>query len=505
MTSKVTKVTVFLEGAEITRTLEAGLHPGKNEIIVTGLPDELSGDSVTAEIDGEARLLSVSSHVRPQTPPEADETVLKLQKELRECEDQLTDVLAKQEVLGDEYSFLQENRKIGGTEGSCLEELQRRAEYYHKKYNEIALERLSAQREQRELEAKKKQLMARLGAYDPMDGRPSVDIAVELSAEKECSIKLELSYFVTCAGWRPVYEIRVRDLEHPVRLISRGQIYQNTGEDWKEVSLTLSTGSPSSHGEPPELRPWYLDVERPSAPSACWENEYSEAAVMESELEASVKCFAGPAVYAETRQSCSSVEFVLPEPVSVAALEDGQRVDITQYELEAAYQHFCIPKLDTSVYLLAKIEGWESLDLLEAEAGIFLGNTYLGNAHIDPTMADDLMRLSLGRDHSVIVTREKGKDFTGRTLMGLNKKVSREWHITVRNTRHTPISIQLQDQLPVPITKSITVEPVELSGASYDTETGKLCWDLNLKPGDSVQLKVKYSVMYPKKDYIVIE
>lgn len=505
MKSRVTKVTVFLEGAEITRALETGLHPGRNEIIIAGLPDELVEESVMAETDGAAQLLSVSSHVRPMTAPETDEAVLELQKELRACEDQLTHVLARQEVLGDEYSFLQENRKIGGTEGSRLEDLQRAAEYYHSKYQEIASERISAQKEQRELEAKRKQLTAQLGAHQPMDARTSVDIIVELSAEKECNIKLEVSYFVTCAGWRPVYEIRVRDLEHPVLLISKGQICQNTGEDWKEVSLTLSTGSPSTRGEPPELHPWYLDVERPLAPSACWENEYSEAAVMESELEASVKCFSGPAGYAETRQSCASVEFVLPKPVSVAALEDGQRVEITRYELDAVYQHFCIPKLDTGVYLLAKIEGWESLDLLEGEAGIFLGNTYLGNTRINPNRADGLMNLSLGRDHSVIVTREKGRDFTGRTLMGLNKKVSREWRITVRNTRHTSITIQLKDQLPVPISKSVTVEPVELSGASYSTETGKICWNLNLEPGASVQLTVKYSVLYPKKDYITIE
>ena len=182
-----------------------------------------------------------------------------------------------------------------------------------------------------------------------------------------------------------------------------------------------------------------------------------------------------------------------------------QRVEITRQRLDASYQHYCIPKLDTDVFLLPNIEGWETLDILEGEASIFLGNTYVGTTLIEPRKGNSKMSIHLGKDGSVIASRVKGKDFTSSSVLNINNKISREWQITVRNTRHSDISIKILDQIPVSASKSIIVEPVEISGAKYNTETGELCWERHLEAGKSIELSIKYSVTYPKKGLINIE
>lgn len=504
MISKITKVTVFLQGAELTRRLNVDVHPGKNEIRFTGIPNNFELDSITAEVIGDAQLISVSSHETDLKRPDMCEEIEKLQQELKSCEEMLTENLTKQKILEDEYDFLQENRNVGGTQGIQLEELKKMEEYYRKRVHEINSERLSHQKEEKCLEIKKKDLISKLGNYKNADDYSYVDIVAELSAESDCKVEIVISYFVPCAGWRPVYEIRIKDTEHPAMLICKAEIYQNTGEDWNDISLLLSSGMPSIHGKPPELQPWYLAIEQPMEANACYEVDYSENSPEVLGEPYGCGSHFSPN-NAEVRQACTSLEFVIPEHVSITALGNHQRVEITRQQLDASYQHYCIPKLDTDVFLLANIEGWETLDILEGEASIFLGNTYVGTTFIEPRKANSKMSIHLGKDGSVIASRVKGKDFTSSSVLNINNKISREWQITVRNTRHSDISIKILDQIPISASKSIIVEPMEISGAEYNTETGELCWERHLEASKSIELSIKYSVTYPKKGLVNIE
>lgn len=502
MTSTITGVTVFLEGAEITRTVTVDVPAGPSDVRLTGLPVSLVAESVTAGLSGNAQMLTVSCRPAPVQAPERTEALRQLQAEWTTCKDQLAQTLLQQQVLADEYAFLQDNRKVGGMRGARLDEIQRMADYYRQRLEEIACARLHMQKEQAALEAKQERLSSQLAAYPDVAEPSSVDIVVELAAAAACPVQITVSYFVPCAGWRPSYELRVTDTTHPALLICKGDVYQHTGEDWVTVPLVLSSGRPSLHGEPPELRPWYLDIETPIAATA----RFTGAAPSpDSELEMeSADCYTSLPAHTVSRQTGASVEFVLSGPVSIPALGDGQPLELARHELDAHYLRLCVPKLDTDVFLLAQITGWASLDLLEGDASVFLGNSFVGQTSIVPGKDEDIT-VSLGRDSGVFVTRMKGPDYTGRTRLGNSRKVSREWVITIRNTRHDRIALRVLDQLPVSVSKLITVEPIELSGAEHDPNTGELCWEPTLEPGESAQLTVSYTVTYPKKESIWIE
>jgi hypothetical protein len=50
----------------------------------------------------------------------------------------------------------------------------------------------------------------------------------------------------------------VQDVNTPMTAQMKGKVRQNSGEDWKEVKLTLSTGEPKRTGIKPELGTWFL-------------------------------------------------------------------------------------------------------------------------------------------------------------------------------------------------------------------------------------------------------
>ena len=510
--SSVHKATVFLSGAELTRTMDVDLKTGKNTIAFVGLPADVRPESVVASVEGKAQLMSAVFRVNHLESPEGAERVRKLNEELRAVEETISRNAARLPVLDAEADFLNQNRSIAGREGIKLDDLRAVAEYYRSRLEAVAGEKLNIRYEQEELQKKLDRLAQQLGG-DIDDGRRAVgEILVELSAEAPGQARVEVSYFVHAAGWVPFYEIRAAEAEGPVRLVGKGRVAQTTGEDWRDVEVILSSGTPAIGGMQPTLLPWYVDFDTPkadnryrmfntmSAPGATGDMMVMQEAAVAPPMSSSK---AAPKPIAQQAQT--SVEFLLPAPIDVPSQEEAQVVEIMNEELPATYQHYSVRKLDRDVFLLAKIDGWEKLSLLAGETGIFLGNTYVGTTYIDPRRAEDTLEVSLGRDSGVTVTRVKGRDFASRSLLGQNDKVTREWLITVRNTRKTPIDIKVLDQIPVSINKSITVEAVEVSGAKHDSSTGELSWELTLQPGESAQKTVKYMVTYPHGSNVSLE
>jgi len=66
---------------------------------------------------------------------------------------------------------------------------------------------------------------------------------------------VRLNYLVNNCGWSPAYTMRSSDDHKKVRIEYNALIHQLSGEDWKDVSLTLSTASPALSASGPGPRP----------------------------------------------------------------------------------------------------------------------------------------------------------------------------------------------------------------------------------------------------------
>ena len=69
---------------------------------------------------------------------------------------------------------------------------------------------------------------------------------------------LTAEYFTNNAGWTPIYDIRVDDISKPINLIYKADVFQNTGNDWKNIDVTLSTNNPSRNNTQPIISAWKL-------------------------------------------------------------------------------------------------------------------------------------------------------------------------------------------------------------------------------------------------------
>jgi uncharacterized protein (TIGR02231 family) len=193
-----------------------------------------------------------------------------------------------------------------------------------------------------------------------------------------------------------------------------------------------------------------------------------------------------------------SAEFDIERKYTIPSDDKPYIVEISKHQLPATYKHFAVTKLDKDVFLLARITGWEDLDLVQGPANIYYAGTYIGQSFIDTRNVKDTLDLSLGRDNKVLVTRSKLNNYSSTTLVGTKLKETKTFEYSVKNNRKTDIEIEIHDQLPVSQSDEIEVKYIEISGAEYELNTGQITWKFKLAAGESKKLTFSYYIKYPK-------
>jgi len=201
----------------------------------------------------------------------------------------------------------------------------------------------------------------------------------------------------------------------------------------------------------------------------------------------------------------TSVEFSIDMPYTVKSDSKNQVVELTSYDVPATYEYYCVPKIDKDAFLLGYVTDWEQYNLLEGEANIFFEDTYIGKSVLDVRFISDTLSISLGRDKSVSVNREKIKDLTSWKLIGSKKEDTRAWKISVKNNKTQAIHMVLLDQVPVPTIEELELDVRDLSGGKRDADTGEIKWTLDIKPKESKEVDLRYTLKYPKDRNIILE
>ena len=87
---------------------------------------------------------------------------------------------------------------------------------------------------------------------------------VELNVEKAGSVNFDFTYITHKASWKPYYDMRSNGVGAPVLLEAKGLVTQNTGIEWKNVKLILSTNDPYDNTIEPIIEPWYVNYYSPA-------------------------------------------------------------------------------------------------------------------------------------------------------------------------------------------------------------------------------------------------
>jgi uncharacterized protein (TIGR02231 family) len=201
----------------------------------------------------------------------------------------------------------------------------------------------------------------------------------------------------------------------------------------------------------------------------------------------------------------TTVEIQVAEPYSIKTNGERTLVDLKTYEIPSSYRYTAIPKLDKDAFLLAEISDWSQYNLLEGESNLYFEEGFIGRSILNPAALQDTLQISMGRDRSIVMQREKVDQYSKKRSVGSNITESRGYEISLKNNKSQAVTLQLKDQIPVSVNSNITVTTGELSGGTLDPITGIVTWEITLPPGGQQKLSLHYEVKYPKSERIILD
>ncbi|MHB1277332.1 MAG: DUF4139 domain-containing protein [Bacteroidia bacterium] len=498
VSSDIDHVELYTQGAQVTRLATSPLEAGITRLVFTGITSQLDPTSIRVKARNEVLILAVAGSTAIHSNPKKAPIIRMLEDSLALLRYELDMEKNTRFVLEQQESLILSNKELKGDKGLVLIDLEDALIIYQKQLAQIKQGQLDSRIREQKLQDRIYHTEAQLAEFRKSNQVPTYEVVVTVSVPTAKKMEhFELEYFVQGAAWVPSYDIRVKELTGPIQLQYKADIYNNSGENWDNVKLSLSSASPNLGGLPPVLNNQLLYFAEPygydkkPAPS-------EQYGFFKQELEVSSYTFD-----VGITQKNTSFSFDIPTRIKVVANNQAQKVALVDHELKGIFEHFTVPKLEEEAFLISKITGWEDLNLLIGTGNIYFEGTYLGQTSIDPTITTDTLVISLGRDKGVVVQREKLTEFCSSNFTGSKKVEILVYEITLRNTKKEDVNIRVEDQLPLSSNKEINVEATEISGAVYDEVTGKLTWQKNIPAGTTIKIRVAYEVKYPK-DKVVI-
>ena len=501
---KIKSATVYTSGALVNNTFTAAVEAGQSTVLVSGLPSSLNSESVQISAKGDIIIMGVNTDaVSTSTKNKAISLLEDSLEAKRAIENSLQN---KKFALEQEESVLNANKYIGGANGGVnVADLQDAIELYRTRMETLRNEKYTLDKKLIKLSEGIARLQYELDLANSKQNQNQSLVSITVSAKSKTTASFTLSYITPNASWTPIYDIRSNGAGAPVKLSYTANIQQNSGTDWNNVKLSVSTGNPNDNGNVPEITAQYVDFYNPNIyyakPMMKREESLSDE---ESKQQLATRNVSSVAEAATTANYTVATEYQLARvfdidlPYSIPANGKKVAVEIQTNELAANYRHASVPKYDPSAYLVAYLTDWEKLNLVPATANIYLEGSYVGQSYINPSVSTDSLQISLGKDKGVIVTRENVKDYKSEKLIGTNKRLTIAYKITVRNTKKTAIELDLKDQLPVSNNKDIEIKAEDLDGGDINNETGIINWKINLKPQATKTIVLKFEVKYPK-------
>lgn len=503
VSSQVTAVTLYPNKARETRSGKLSItHTGEQEIIFADISRYIDPQSVQVAIPG-VSILSVTSRTN-YLGKKTDQAQLKTWKDsLEKVQDERTWLQERIAVAQGELKLYEQNLTVGGDQTSlypkAVEEL---ATLYKTKTLKIREQLVQLRKEDKSLTEIINKLQTQINTAGGTN-QPVQEIVVKTIASKSGQFDYQLQYMVSNAGWKPVYDIHAEQLSQPLKLKMKASIVQQTGYDWKNIQLTLSTAQPQTNQKMPEWRTEFVDFQQVYKMES---GALNEVVISASRMEAkSIRSVSVDDSYSvELIESSTAQMYQISRGQNISSTGDAQLVEISAIDMPATFRYETMPKKDPSVYLVAKVAQWESYNLLSGMANIFFEGTYVGQVNIDAKAVKDTLDVSLGRDELVFVERQEVKNVTSKKVIGSSKREDKTFEITVKNNKKSAVDVVVYDQVPVSRQSNIEVTVNDTDKAQYNAETGKLEWTISLKAGESKKIRFSYAIKYPSDKSIIV-
>lgn len=272
--SEIKQATVFLQGAVLRNTATATVSEGRSVLLFTGLSYNILRESIRIKPEN-CRIQSVTMRKNFLDLELQDKKIKAMQEEMQKLNDKKTALNQELDVYAQEKDMVLSNKSIGGQDnGVDPEKLKAAAEFFRQRLSDILTRVQAIQTEIGKADKRIAELSVQINESAAKNIYPTSEIEVSILADRAGTARFDIEYFISEAGWFPAYDFRVNDLSAPMELGYIAHIYQNSGLDWKNVDITVSSADPGNNGGAPIPKTWFIsqsgyrlqyDVQKPQS------------------------------------------------------------------------------------------------------------------------------------------------------------------------------------------------------------------------------------------------
>jgi uncharacterized protein (TIGR02231 family) len=514
--SAVDAVTVYPDGASVTRLITAELAPGDNTLVANDFP--LTLDPSSLRVEGEAGAKPTIGAIDTRPPRAAPPVNLpELDKRIEALKDERGNLAGAINAAAARRKFAErfaESSPAGlGEKGEA-----RPIDEWRAAFAAVAEEVANADTAIRAAERKQRDIdreIARLEADRAAKPPAKLEVRIDLAANAATRVTLRVTYSVRNARWLPLYDARLdtgaKDRKPALELVRRAEITQSTGEDWSNVALAVSTVRTARGGSAPDLNS--LIVQYPQPPRSLAQGTVSDMAKLRS---APAPMAAESAAQRADEQQAAAevggfqVMFRIPGRVSVGAGEGARSLRVSTATIAPDLAIRSAPVRDPTAFLEASFKQGEDAPLLPGRVAIYRDGVFVGRGQMAAASKDETVRLGFGADDKVSIERAvvKRNEGSAGLIVTTSKTDERAFKTSVRNGHDFPIRIAIEDQLPVSENEDIVVDMLPSTTPPTATNVrdrrGVLEWAFEAKPGEARDIMFAWRVRWPKDKGVVM-
>ena len=519
----VTHVTVYPDRARVTCSGESEVETGLHRLLIGELPLVLEQESVRVAGQGTARVRILSVDVTQQhfvqTPAaqvrDLQEQIETLEEKIRAITDKQTSLAAQQTYLNGLRAQTAEFAKGLSRGKTTIKEQAQLLQFLQEQDETVQTAVRELDQQKRELERQLNKLRQELKQLQSARPPRRFQAQVEVEILEAGSFRPELSYVVRNAGWQPLYDVRLveRENSRSLDITYIAQVTQNTGQDWHNVNLVVSTARPALNQRLPELKPWYLDVYKPAPPPQPRMVRQAKAqaapeAAMPMPAEATM-AFQSLAVdaevaVAEVQSSGTAVSFAVSGKTDIPSDGSPHKTTINQFQLDPELDYLAVPKHTDAVYRRATVTNTSPSPMLDGPMNLFVGDEFVGKNRLEYTPANGEIELLLGVEENITVERTLVKRDVDKRLLRDNRQLRFGYEIEIKNLLSKMAKLELHDHIPVARHEQIKVKLDKVKPEPAEqTDLHLLEWHITLAAGETQTIEYEFIVEHPRTLQIV--
>ena len=515
--SQVDAVTVYPDGATVTRLIALDLPAGDSTLFARDFPLALDPSSLRVEAEAGGRVVIGAVDAR-RPLPDAPANLPAIDRQIEGLRDQRAALDGEIAAATARRKFAERFAETSPTGIGDKGDARPLAEWklaFVAVADEIAAADSAIRNDkttQRDIDRDLARLETERNAAPPK----KLEVRIDLNAETPAPALLRVTYAVRGARWNPLYDARLdtgsKDRKPALELIRRAEIVQNTGEDWADVTLAVSTVRTARGGSAPDLRPLivrYPVVAQPASPrgSQLSQDPARSAAAMLEDARKDGQLRKAEEQQAELDAGGFQVVFRVPGRIAVAAGQGAKSFRVGSTSIAPELMVHAVPALTETAFLQASFKQMEDAPLLPGRVSIYRDGMFVGHSPMALAAKDEIVRLGFGADEKVKITRTLVRRLEGTAGMISSSKIDeREFKTAIRNGHDFAIRVAIEDQIPVSEVEDIQVEmlPVTTQPTARDLRDrrGVLEWAFEAKPGESRDIKLGWRVRWPKEKVV---